>query len=120
MTPPSMETSTKMHLPELSTVIHVVRKQIKCILVNERPRDISLARLRDVYQSVNGRTRNTIFAGTRKAKARNNFAQKLIRSTCVQSDSHLSVKPLDRNIISTTNLVHRRSNILSIHFLTRL
>ena len=24
-----MEISTKMHLPELSTVIHVVRKQIK-------------------------------------------------------------------------------------------
>ena len=38
-----MEISTKMHLPELSTVIHVVRKQIKCILVNERPRNISLA-----------------------------------------------------------------------------
>ena len=50
-----MEISTKMHLLELSTMIHVVRKQIKCILVNERPRDISLARLRDlicrVYQS---------------------------------------------------------------------
>ena len=52
-----MEISTKTHLLELSTMIHVVRKQIKCILVNERPRDISLARLRDltccVYQSVN-------------------------------------------------------------------
>ena len=52
-----MEISTKMHLLELSTMIHVVRNQIKCILVNERPRDISLARLRDqicrVYQSVN-------------------------------------------------------------------
>ena len=62
----SMEISTKMHLLELSTMIHVVRKQIKWKLVNERPRDISLARLRylicRVYQSVNGRTRNTIFA----------------------------------------------------------
>ena len=52
-----LEISTKTHLLELSTVIHVVRNQIKCILVNERPRDISLARLRDlicrVYQSVN-------------------------------------------------------------------
>ena len=28
----------------LSTMIHVVRKQIKYILVNERPRDISRAR----------------------------------------------------------------------------
>ena len=49
--------STKTHLLELSTVIHVVRNQIKCVLVNERPRDISLARVRDlirrVYQSVN-------------------------------------------------------------------
>ena len=40
------------------TMIHVVRNQIKCILVNERPCDISLAQLRDlicrtVYQSVN-------------------------------------------------------------------
>ena len=52
-----MEISTKTHLLELSTMIHVVRKQIKCILVNKRPRDISLARLLDlicrVYQSVN-------------------------------------------------------------------
>ena len=51
----SMEISTKTHLLELSTMFHVVRNQIKCILVNERPRDIS--RLRDlichVYQSVN-------------------------------------------------------------------
>ena len=57
-----MEINTKMNLLELSTMIHVVRKQIKYILVNERLRDISLARLRDVicrvYQSVNGRTRN--------------------------------------------------------------
>ena len=30
-----MEISTKMHLLELSTVIHVVRKEIKCLLVNE-------------------------------------------------------------------------------------
>ena len=41
----------------LSTIIHVVRKQIKFILLNERPCDISLARLRDlicrVYQCVN-------------------------------------------------------------------
>ena len=55
---------TNMHLLELSSTIHVVRKQIKYILVNERPRDISLARLRDlicrVYKSVNGRTRNNI------------------------------------------------------------
>ena len=47
-----------MHLLELSTMIHVVRKQIKWKLVNERPRDISLARLRylicRIYQSVNG------------------------------------------------------------------
>ena len=42
-----MEISTKTHLLEISTMIHVVRKQIKCILVNERSRDISLARLRD-------------------------------------------------------------------------
>ena len=52
-----MEISTKTHLLELSTMIHIVRNQIKCILVNEQPRDISLARLRDlirrVYQSVN-------------------------------------------------------------------
>ena len=51
-----MEISTKTDLPELSTMIHVVRNQIKCIFVNERPRDISIARLRDlvcrVYQSV--------------------------------------------------------------------
>ena len=56
-TRPSMEISPKTHLHELSTMIHVVRKQIKCILVNERPRDISLGRLRDliccVYMSVN-------------------------------------------------------------------
>ena len=55
---PSMENSTKTHLFELSTTIHVVRNQIKCILVNEQPRYISLARLRDlidcrVYQSLN-------------------------------------------------------------------
>ena len=31
-----MEISQKTHLLELSTMIHVVRKQIKCILVNER------------------------------------------------------------------------------------
>ena len=36
-----MEINTKMHWLELSTMIHVVRKQIKYILVNERPRDIS-------------------------------------------------------------------------------
>ena len=57
ITRPSMEISTKTHLAELSTMVHVVRNQIKCILVNERPREISLARLRDlicrVYQSVN-------------------------------------------------------------------
>ena len=51
------------HRDELSTMIHVaVRKQIKWKLVNERPGDISLARLRylicRVYQSVNERTRN--------------------------------------------------------------
>ena len=39
-TRPSMEINTNMHLLELSTMIHV-RKQIKYILVNERPRDIS-------------------------------------------------------------------------------
>ena len=53
----SMKISTKTHLLELSTMIHVVGNQIRCILVNERPRYISLARLRDltccVYQSVN-------------------------------------------------------------------
>ena len=43
-----MEISTKTHLLELSTMIHVVRNQMKCILVNERPRDIYLARLRDL------------------------------------------------------------------------
>ena len=52
-----MKISTITDLLELSTMIHVVRNQIKCILINERPRDISLARLRDlicrVYQSVN-------------------------------------------------------------------
>ena len=61
-----MEISTKMHLLELFTMIDVVRKQIKCKLVNERPRDISLARLRylirHVYQSVNGRTRITQYS----------------------------------------------------------
>ena len=53
-----MKISTKTHSLELFTMIHVVRNQIKCILVNKRPRDISLARLGDlichVYQSVNG------------------------------------------------------------------
>ena len=57
-----MEINTKMHLLELSTMIHVVRNRIKYILVNARPRDISLAPIRDlicrVYQSVNGRTIN--------------------------------------------------------------
>ena len=76
-TRPSMEISLKMHLLELSTLIHVVRKQIKCILVNERPRDISLVRLRDlicrVYKSVNGRTRKAIFAGTRKIQSEKQF-----------------------------------------------
>ena len=52
-----MEISTKTHLLEFSTVNHVVRNHIRCILVNERPRDISLDRLRDqicrVYQTVN-------------------------------------------------------------------
>ena len=47
-TRPSMEISTKLHLPEVSTVIHVVTKQIRCVLVNKRLRDISLARLRDL------------------------------------------------------------------------
>ena len=45
---------TKTHLLELS-MIHVVIKQIKCILVNERLCDISLSRIRGlicrVYQS---------------------------------------------------------------------
>ena len=45
-----MEINTKMHLLELFTMIHCVRKQIKYILVNERPRDISLARLNDLPQ----------------------------------------------------------------------
>ena len=89
-TRPSKEISTKMHLLELSTMIHVVRKQIKCILVNERPRDLICAPC--LPEREWGRTRNTIFAGTRKSKARNSFAQQLIRSTCVQSDSHLSVQ----------------------------
>ena len=47
--------SAQPHLLELSTMIHVVRNQIKCILVNERPHDTSLAQLCDlicrVYQS---------------------------------------------------------------------
>ena len=47
-TRPNMEINTKMHWLELSTMIHVVRKQIKYILVNERPRDISRARLHDL------------------------------------------------------------------------
>ena len=47
-----MEISTKMHLLELSTMIHVVRKQIKYILVNERPRDMSRARLRDLMEEL--------------------------------------------------------------------
>ena len=149
-TRPRREISTKTHLLELSTMINVVRNPIKCILVNERPRDISLARLRDlicrVSQSVKDvsvchyifqrrksplgfsnniwledkslefsvshpslvsrtwlathfitdikwirnsiwkirnmrRTRNTIFAATREAKVRNNFAQQVITST---------------------------------------
>ena len=41
-----MEISTKTYLLELSTMVHVVINHIKCVLVNERPRDISLARLR--------------------------------------------------------------------------
>ena len=44
--------------------IHVVRNQIRRMLVNERPRDISLARLRDltcrVYQSVKQRRKNSL------------------------------------------------------------
>ena len=52
---PAWKSAQRRILLELSTVIHVVRKHIKCILVNERPRDISLARLLDliyrVYQS---------------------------------------------------------------------
>ena len=95
MTPPSMEISTKMHLPELSTVIHVVRKQIKCLLVNERPRDISLARLRDLICRVfkNERTRNTIFAALAKLKQETISHKRLvIRSTFVQRDSHLWVQ----------------------------
>ena len=52
-----MEISTKMHLLELFTMNDVVRNQIRCIFVNERLRDISLAQSRDlicrVYQSVN-------------------------------------------------------------------
>ena len=36
----------------LSTMIHVVRKRIKYILVNERPRDISRARLRDLMEEL--------------------------------------------------------------------
>ena len=51
-----MEISKKMHLLELSTMIHAVGNKIKCILVNDRPRDISLVRLLDliyrVYQSM--------------------------------------------------------------------
>ena len=43
-----MKINTKMHWLELSTMIHIVRKQIKYILVNERPHDISRARLRDL------------------------------------------------------------------------
>ena len=37
-----------------STVTHVVKNQIKCILLNERPRDIPLVTCLDVYPSVNG------------------------------------------------------------------
>ena len=52
---PNMEISTKTHLLELSTMIHVVRNQIKCILVNERPHDISWLRdlICHVYQGMN-------------------------------------------------------------------
>ena len=38
------------------------------------------------------RTRNTIFAGTQKPKVRNNFTWQVIRSTYIQSDSHLLVQ----------------------------
>ena len=34
------------------------------------------------------RIKKTIFAGTHKAEARNNFAEHVIRSTYIQSDSH--------------------------------
>ena len=43
-----MKISPNTDLLELSTMIHVVRNQIKCILIKARPRDISLARLRDL------------------------------------------------------------------------
>ena len=34
-----MEISTKTHLLELSTVVHVVKNHIKCILLKKRPRE---------------------------------------------------------------------------------
>ena len=47
-----MEINTKMHWLDLSTMIHLVRNQIKYILVNERPRDSSRARLRDLMEEL--------------------------------------------------------------------
>ena len=92
-----MKISTKTYLLELSTMIHVVRNQIKCILVNERLRDISLARLHDLICHVyptDPSELGTVFERlgtleeleiqylhTRKAKARNNFTPHVIRSS---------------------------------------
>ena len=45
-TRPSIEISSKTHLLEFPTVTHVVKKQLKCILLNERPCDISLVPIR--------------------------------------------------------------------------
>ena len=39
---PSIEVSTKKRLLEFPSVTHDIENQIKCILLNERPRDISL------------------------------------------------------------------------------
>ena len=76
-----MEINTNMHLLELSTMIHVVRKQIKCILVNERPRDNSLGLLCDlicrVYQSVNGT--NVLLVSEKNTKTNNTLAYMCMR-----------------------------------------
>ena len=100
-----MEISTKVHLLELFTMIHVVRKQIKCLLVKERPRDISLARLRDliccVYQSVKIQYSQALANPKRETISHNSLLEAL-----AFKETHIyRYNPLYRNICSNTNLV---------------
>ena len=99
-----MEISAKMHLLELSTMIHVVRKQIKCLLVNERPRDISLARL--CFQELEAQYSQALA----KPKQETISHKSLLEAFAFKATRIYRYNPLNRNIISTTNLVHRQNN----------